>query len=115
MFKNKLIFITLFWLLLAATTFLLLIEVKPSPQTWPKDKLEHAIFFGLLTYLGIKTYPKYIFYIGIGLAIYGGIMEQAQSLFTLTRTGSIGDWLADLTGIILVVFAINFYKNTTAL
>ena len=99
MLNKKIIFTALFWLLFAATTFLLLIEVKPTLQTWPKDKLEHAIVFGLLTYLGVKAYPKHVFYNCLGLAIYGGLMESLQPLLTLTRTGSIGDWLADLVGI----------------
>ena len=99
MLNKKFIFIALFWILLAITTYLLLIEVKPTPQTWPKDKLEHTVVFALLTYLGIKAYSKYGIYCCLGLAIYGGLMEVLQSLLTLTRTGSIGDWLADLVGI----------------
>ena len=111
MLNKKFIFIALFWILLAITTFLLLIEVKPTPQTWPKDKLEHTVVFALLTYLGIKAYSKYGIYCCIGLAIYGGLMEALQSLLTLTRTGSIGDWLADLVGIALASYALNLYKK----
>lgn len=110
--NKNIIFIALFWILLAITTFLLLIEVKPTPQTWPKDKLEHAVVFALLSYLGIKAYSKYGLYYCLGLAIYGGLMGPLQSLLTQTRTGSIGDWLADLVGILAALVVSNlFYKK----
>lgn len=114
MLNKKIIFILLFWGLVAAITFFLLLEVKPTPQTWPKDKLEHALIFALLTYLGAKAHPKYILYICLGLAIYGGLMEQAQSLLTQTRTGSIEDWLADLAGIAFAFYALNLHKKLAA-
>ena len=115
MLNKNIIFETLFWTLLALTTFLLLMEVKPIPQTWPKDKLEHAIIFGLLTYLNIKAHPKYVLYSCLALAIYGGLMEQLQTVFTQTRTGSIGDWLADLAGVIFAFFALNICKKVSTL
>lgn len=113
MLNKKIIFITLFWLLLAIVSYLLLIEVKPILQTWPKDKLQHAITFALLMYLGIKTYPKV--WLIIGLASYGGLMELLQSSLTQTRSGSVADWLADLTGILLGVYVINMQKNKIGL
>ncbi len=111
MLNKKLIFTVLFWGLFAITTFLLLIEVKPAPQTWPKDKLEHAIAFVLLTYLGYKAYPKYVFYVSLGLAIYGGLMGLLQLWLTQTRSASMLDWLADLVGIALGLFALKCYRN----
>jgi VanZ family protein len=116
MMPNKnIIFTALFCLLLATSTYLLLLEVKPVPQTWPKDKLEHAIAFALLTYLGVKAYPKQGLYICVGLAVYGGLMEPAQSWLTQTRTGSMGDWLADLAGIAFTFYALNLYKKSAVL
>jgi VanZ family protein len=115
MLNKKNIYALLFWGSVAAITFLLLLEVKPVPQTWPKDKLQHAIIFALLTYLGVKAHPKQGLYIGLGLVIYSGLMEQAQSLFTHTRTGSIADWLADLVGITFSFYALNLYKKSAAL
>lgn len=115
MLNKKILFTVLFWGLVGAITFFLLLEVKPTPQTWPKDKLEHAIAFALLTYLGVKAYPKYGLYICLGLAIYGGLMEQAQSLLTQTRTGSMEDWLADLAGIAFACYALNLPKKSAAL
>jgi hypothetical protein len=110
--SKHIVFMAAFWTLLTITTFLLLIEVKPVPQTWPKDKLQHAIIFGLLTYLAIKSYPKYALYIFLGLAIYGGSMEMLQSQLTLTRSGSIADWLADIAGIALGLLALNWHKKS---
>ena len=112
--QKKTIFTGLFWALLLATTFLLLIEVKPVPQTWPKDKLEHAAIFALLTYFAAQALTriqqKHLIYICICLAIYGVVMEALQSSFTLTRTGSMGDWLADLVGIAIGYFVLNLSK-----
>jgi VanZ family protein len=112
MLNMKTIFIILFWALIATTTFLLLLEVKPVPQTWPKDKLQHAIIFALLTYIGIKSYPKYVLYICLGLAVYGVSMELLQSQLTLTRSGNIADWLADIVGIALGLIALNWHKKS---
>lgn len=109
--NKKLIFTLLFWPMLAAITFLLLIEVKPVPQTWPKDKLQHAIVFALLTYLGVKAYQKHVLYMCLGLIFYGGLMEIAQSMLTHTRTGSLSDWLADLAGIALAIYALKRFEN----
>lgn len=111
MLNIKTIFVFLFWGLIAATTIFLLQEVTPTPQTWPKDKLQHAVTFALLTYLGIKSYPKHALYIAIFLAFYGGLVEFLQSQFTQTRTGSYADWLADLFGILLAYYALNLLKN----
>ena len=105
----------LFWLLLAIISYLLLIEVKPIPQTWPKDKLQHAIIFALLTYLGVKSFQKHMLAMCLGLTVYGGLMELAQSRLTQTRTGSLGDWLADLAGIIFAIFAINRFEKLAKL
>ena len=107
MLNKKIFFALLFWILLAAITFLLLIEVKPVPQTWPKDKLQHAIVFVLLSYLGVKAYQKHALYMCLGLTAYGGLLELAQSMLTHTRTGSFYDWLADLAGIALAICALN--------
>lgn len=115
MLNKKNVYALLFWGLAAAITLLLLLEVKPTPQTWPKDKLEHAIIFALLTYLGIKAYAKHGLYICLALMVYGGLMEQAQSLLTQTRTGSIGDWLADMVGIAFVFYALSLQKKSATL
>lgn len=115
MLNKKIIFTVLFWGLVAAITFFLLLEVKPTPQTWPKDKLTHIIIFALLTYLGLKAHPKHGLYICTGLAVYGGLLESAQSLMTQTRTGSIGDWLADLAGIAFAFYALNLHKKSAEL
>ena len=113
MFNKKILFTLLFWGLIALSSIMLLLEVKPTPQTWPKDKLEHVLDFALLTYLGVKAYPAHTLYICLGLAMYGGLMEPAQSLLTQTRTGSIGDWLADLAGIVLAIYALHQRKKST--
>ena len=111
MLNKKLTFQALIWVLLTIVTYLLLIELKPTPQTWPKDKLQHVIVFVLLTYLGSKAYSKYGLYVGLGLASYGGLMELLQTAFTHTRTGNIADWLADLAGILLGVYGLNMQNK----
>ena len=111
MLNKKFTFQALLWVLLTIVTYLLLIELKPTPQTWPKDKLQHVIVFVLLTYLGSKAYSKYGLYVGLGLASYGGLMELLQTAFTHTRTGNIADWLADLAGILLGVYGLNMQNK----
>ena len=111
MLNKKFTFQALLWILLTIVTYLLLIELKPTPQTWPTDKLQHVIVFVLLTYLGSKAYPKYWLYVGFGLASYGGLMELLQTAFTHTRTGNIADWMADLAGLLLGVYGLNMQNK----
>ena len=106
----------LFWTLLSIVTVLLLIELSPSPSSWPyKDKFEHIAAFAALTTCGHLAYKQKKRWIYCGLAAYGLLMEWAQGAFTLTREASIYDWVADVVGILLFLAITRFLKKHPAL
>jgi VanZ family protein len=77
------------------------------------DKVVH---FGLFFILGIIVRAKreiqflnQVFYFQVSFAaIYGGLIELAQSYLTTSRKGDWIDWLADLAGLALGIWVIRF-------
>jgi len=103
----------IFWGLMLITSTLLLIELAPPPSGWPyKDKVEHMVAFAALGTFGYFSYPRKSIWVYWGLAVYGLLMEWMQGAFTLTRTASIYDWVADVVGVLLSALAIYLLKNT---
>ncbi len=99
----------LFWLIL-----LVWISLTPSPPrleayffTW--DKLQHALAYGLLTFLAgmafdvfpVKKSGRWAF---IFATLCGGFLEVAQGMLTEIRAAEIGDFLANVAGSAMVYF-----------
>lgn len=103
---RKLLRITFVIALLAVFWLALL----PAPEvaklvSW-QDKIEHAVLFALLALLALAAWPERPLTIAIGLLLYGGAMEFAQSM-TAHRFGDPWDWVADAVGLlVLLPFAI---------
>jgi VanZ family protein len=94
----------LFWLLLGLVTFAMLMELPPRRGGWPHwDKVQHVVVFVVLTGLACWAFPKRKWLIACVLVIYGALVEWMQAAFTTTRLPSLGDWLADVAGILLVL------------
>lgn len=86
------------------------------------DKLEHVLAYGLIAFLFLLSLPEgsrlATFVIGlVGLAIIGAVDEITQPF--VNRTASVGDYAADVTGILLAcaIFLVKrrFRFDTTAL
>lgn len=94
----------LFWCVLALVTYLMLIELPPKQGGWPYwDKVQHLFVFMLLTTLAFLAYRKARWLSVVLLVLYGAIIEWLQWLLTLTRMPSVGDWLADVVGVMLTL------------
>lgn len=94
----------LFWCLLAVVTCAMLIELPPKQGGWPYwDKVQHLLVFAVLTGLAFATYSKLRWLIAALLMLYGAIIEWLQAMLTVTRMASLGDWLADATGVVLAL------------
>ena len=93
-----------FWLIcnLIAVLSLLPAEQLPPQALNIWDKAQHAVGFMLLTATGLAAYPRQYRPLAWGLLLFGMAIELAQSL-TTWRQGDIWDWLADATGIALVM------------
>jgi VanZ family protein len=101
---------SLFALELLAATWLSLVPVTVVPATlqfW--DKAQHGLMFLVLSSTGCWAYRGRWRSVGIGLLLYGGLIEVLQATLTATRYGDLQDWLADGMGISLGVF---IFKGT---
>ncbi|MDC0172401.1 VanZ family protein [Gammaproteobacteria bacterium] len=97
----------IFW---AAILMVLLLSLMPLsvPQLsvfhW-QDKVLHFVSYGVLCFLAIKVYGDRLalWKIAIALAFFGLGIEIAQS-FTEYRLGEVNDLLANILGILAVIF-----------
>ena len=92
----------LFALELLAATWLFLVPSTSVPSTlqfW--DKAQHGLMFLVLSSTGCWAYRGRWRSVGIGLLLYGGLIEVLQATLTATRYGDMQDGFADAAGIIL--------------
>ncbi len=89
---------------MSLVTFAMLLELPHKTGGWPYwDKVQHLMVFVVLTNLAFLAYPKWRWSMVVFLVAYGGLIEWMQSVFTVTRMPSVGDWLADIAGILVTV------------
>lgn len=92
----------MFWAFFALVTYLMLIELPPKHGGWPHwDKLQHLLVFMMLTSSAFLAYGKRKVLSIVLLILYGAIIEWLQGQLTMTRMPSLGDWLADVAGVLL--------------
>lgn len=93
----------IFWLMLVMVTWLMLIELPPKEGGWVHwDKVQHIVIFVMLTSMACLSFSKFWVRACCMLLVYGALVECLQSLFTVTRQASLGDWWADCVGVLLV-------------
>jgi VanZ family protein len=99
------------WVAVAAGVVL---SLWPAPEhlvPWfpHADKLQHAVSFGVLAWLGTRAGYRLWPMLALGLLALGASIEVLQG-FTPTRTAEFGDWLADAAGV-----ACGFFVDRTYL
>jgi hypothetical protein len=62
------------------------------------DKVLHFLEFGLFYLLAWKAVPRRRFFVAFLLMAFYAGSDEFHQIFVATRTASIFDWLADLTG-----------------
>ncbi len=80
------------------------------------DKIMHASFFGLLAFLFLRAWLKgdYSFInlktVGVTLLFVGlyGLSDEFHQSFIPTRSPDLADWLADMTGAVVVCVTVFF-------
>ena len=96
----------IFWLLISLVTFLLLMEQRPSTPVFPYvDKLIHASLFATLMAIGYVAYAQHHTLLFLGLISYGVVTEILQRAYTRTRSASLYEWFADITGVLFCVYS----------
>lgn len=102
-----------FW---AALLIAFAVAIWPSPIPLPgnpSDKLQHLLAFAGLTALAAAAHPRTRFVkIGIGMALYGALIEIVQSIPALNRQAELLDWAADIAGIALALAALALLRRS---
>ena len=98
-----------FWAAILAVAILSLLPIPiivPHELVSWQDKVHHSVAYGLLFLLAICAYGYRftLWRIGVVLALFGLLMEIAQSM-TAYRYGDPLDFLANISGILLVGIA----------
>jgi VanZ family protein len=89
-----------FWTAVIGIAVLALVPGSTPLPTTGWDKSNHALAFFTLALLGSVCWPRSAVRVCIAIALYGGLIEVAQTL-TPTRDGEWLDWFADMVGIAL--------------
>ena len=86
----------LFW---AAALFAFAMAVVPQPPQLPgapSDKVQHIAAFLTLSTLCFFAYRgTNPLYLGVGLSLFGALIELVQLIPALHRDGDVLDWVAD--------------------
>lgn len=93
-----------FWTAAAGIAVLALAPASTPMPTTGWDKSNHALAFFTLALLGCVCWPRSAVRVCIAVALYGGLIEIAQTL-TPTRDGEWLDWCADIIGVGLAALA----------
>ena len=90
-----------FWLaVVAGIVSALWPQPVPNEPWFPgADKVEHALSFALLLWIGLRAGYRNPLALAIGLLALGGAIELAQGSLTTTRSAEWLDWCADAAGI----------------
>ena len=93
----------IFWLLLLAVVILSLMSIDTQQIFVWQDKVHHLVAYAVLFWCLLGAYEKQqnIWFLGILLTIFSGLIEVAQS-YTGHRQAELMDLLANGTGILLV-------------
>ena len=93
----------IFWLLLLAVAILSLISIDTQQIFVWQDKVHHLVAYAVLFWCLLGAYEKQqnIWFLGILLTIFSGLIEVTQS-YTGHRQAELMDLLANGIGILLV-------------
>ncbi len=103
----------LIWALLILV--LLLAPPRDDGPTWfyfpHADKLVHAVLFGVLAWLMLRSMRTPGIAVGLPLLVtvlactvlFGGLTEWLQHVLPVGRTGDLGDLLADAVGVVIAL------------
>lgn len=108
------LFLAAFW---AAALFALVMGSLPQPPAIPgrpDDKVQHIIAFLTLASLAVLAYPRAaLIRIGIGLSLFGALIELIQTIPALHRDAELADWVADTAAAAAVLVVIALVRRKT--
>lgn len=101
----------LFW---GAALFAFVMAILPHPPEVPgapSDKVQHIVAFLILGSLAWFAYPRTSpIRLGIGLSLFGALIEVVQAIPALHRDSDVVDWLADTVAAGLILFVLHWLR-----
>ena len=98
-----------FW---AAVLFAFAMAVIPQPPEIPgapSDKVQHISAFLVLGALAFFAYPEAKrTVVGLGLSVFGALIEFAQAIRALHRDSDILDWIADTAAAAFILILLHW-------
>ena len=99
---------TAFWVALLFSFAMAVIPQPPQLPGGPSDKLQHIGAFALLAALGFFAYPQVKrVRLGIGLSLFGALIELVQAIPALQRDSDVLDWIADTVSVAVVLLVLS--------
>lgn len=102
----------LFW---AALVFAFVMAILPKPPHIPgdpSDKVQHILAFITLAGLASLAYPTARpLKVGLGLSLYGALIEAVQAIPILNRDAELLDWAADTVAAFSVLLLVALVRR----
>ena len=102
------------WAFWAAAAFAFVMATLPHPVELPgdpSDKIQHIVAFAVLAWLAALGYRQTpMVRIGLGLCLFGALIECAQAVPALNRDSDWIDWVADTTSAAAVLSLVFLYR-----
>ena len=103
--------VTIFWTMVAIVYVIAIMPHRQAPDLGAGDKINHIAAFLILTLLGRGAWRRDpAWRLGLGLSLFGALIELTQAIPILNRDASIWDWAADSVAV-LVVLAISHLRD----
>lgn len=100
-----------FW---AAAAFAFVVATLPHPVELPgnpSDKVQHVAAFAVLAWLAAAGYRQTpMVRLGLGLSLFGVLIECAQAVPALNRDADWIDWVADTASAAAVLSLVFLYR-----
>ena len=100
--------VAIFWTLVAVVYAIAIMPSSQAPDLGAGDKINHIAAFVTLTLLGRGAYRRDpAWRLGVGLSLFGALIELTQAIPILHRDASLWDWAADSAAVIAVLAIIH--------
>lgn len=94
----------IFWITLVIVYGVAIMPAQQAPDLGAGDKVNHIAAFLVLTLLGRAAYrQRSAWLLGVGLSLFGVLIELTQAIPILQRDASFWDWAADSIAIVVAL------------
>ncbi|WP_414886668.1 MULTISPECIES: hypothetical protein [unclassified Sphingomonas] len=96
--------VPIFWTTMLVVYALAIMPAPQAPSLGAGDKVNHIAAFFVLTLLGRAAYRRAAAWrLGVGLSLFGILIELTQAIPILQRDASFRDWAADSAAILVAL------------